>query len=129
MLFRSPVIVCMEALDQRYPGAVFVLTTREIESWLESCRGHWEWRIPTDENAWNRRNIYGTAEYNEAAFRRVCHEHNQRIRDYFAARPWKLVEMDIIAGDGYEKLCPALGLPVLTEAFPHTSAAPGKESQ
>lgn len=128
-LTDTPVIACMEALDQRYPGAVFVLTTREIESWLESCRGHWERRIPTDENVWNRRNIYGTAEYDEIAFRRVYHEHDQRIRDYFAARPWKLVEMDIIAGDGYEKLCPALGLPVLAEAFPHTSAAPGKESQ
>ena len=119
----------MEALDRRYPGALFILTVREEESWLESCRGHWGRRIPTDENAWNRSNVYGTAEYDEAIFRRVYQEHHQRIREYFASRPWKLVEMDIIAGEGYEKLCPALGLPVLAEPFPHVSATPGKESQ
>jgi hypothetical protein len=128
-LTDTPVLAYMEALDQRYPGALFILTLREEESWLESCRGHWERTTPSDVNAWNRSNVYGTAEYDEAVFRRVYHEHNRRIRDYFASRPWKLVEMDIIAGEGYEKLCPAVGLPVLDEPFPHESVAPGKESQ
>jgi hypothetical protein len=128
-LTDTPVLHAMEALDHRYPGALFVLTTREIESWLVSCQGHWQRAKLSDVGAWNRVNVYGTAEYDEATFRQVYAEHNQRIRDYFAARPWKLVELDITNGEGYEKLCPALGLPVLNEPFPHESAAPGKESQ
>jgi len=122
-LTDTPVLACLEALDQHYPGAVFVLTTRAEESWLESCRSHWERVKPSDVGAWNRRNVYGIVEFDEATFRRVYHEHNRRIRDYFAGRPWKLVEMDIVAGDGYSKLCPALGLEALDEPFPHASAA------
>ena len=29
-----------EILDSRFPDSKFILTVREIESWLESCRKH-----------------------------------------------------------------------------------------
>jgi Sulfotransferase domain len=37
---------------------------------------------------------------------------------YFENRPGKLLVIDICNGDGYEKLCPFLGLPTINEAFP-----------
>src|SRR5262249_40047767 len=42
-----PVPVFYAQLDQRYPGSRFILTVREMASWLESVRKHWEryWEI------------------------------------------------------------------------------------
>ena len=34
----------------------------------------------------------------------------------------RLLVMDIIAGDGWDKLCPFLGKPVPEAAFPHRNA-------
>jgi len=44
VLSDTPVIPYMEKLDQKYPDAKFILTVREIESWLKSCEVHWKRR-------------------------------------------------------------------------------------
>ena len=44
-----------------------------------------------------------------------------------ADRPGKLVEMDFSSGDGWEKLCPFLGLPVPAKPFPHANKAEGRK--
>src|SRR3954451_20670364 len=40
-LTDTPVCATFEALDATYPGSRFILTTREKDSWLESCRAFW----------------------------------------------------------------------------------------
>jgi SAM-dependent methyltransferase len=113
----------LEILDRLYPGAKFVLTVREEERWLDSCRRHWAGRKPrTPGWEWNRRVVYGVLEYNEVVFRRVYHEYNRRVLDYFDGRDDKLLVLNIAGGEGYEQLCPFLNLPVSDKPFPHRNA-------
>jgi hypothetical protein len=49
--------------------------------------------------------------------------HNREVLEYFADRPGDLVVMDITKGDGWEVLCPFLGLDVHDGPFPHSNSA------
>jgi SAM-dependent methyltransferase len=119
-LTDSTVCQYLEILDRIYPAAKFVLTVREIEGWLQSCQRHWAGRKPrTPGWEWNRRAVYGMIEFDEAVFRRVYNRYIARVVAYFYGRPDKLLVLDICGGEGYERLCPFLGLPVVKEKFPH----------
>lgn len=37
-----PIAPFFAQLDRRYPGSKFILTVREVESWLSSVRKHWQ---------------------------------------------------------------------------------------
>jgi len=45
-------------------------------------------------------------------------EHRARVRALFKGRPGKLLILDVCGGEGYEKLCPFLGVPVASDPFP-----------
>ncbi len=102
-------------LDEQYPGSKFILTTRDVESWLKSRREH------VARNVARR----AAGEYeghflhvDEPAWRREWVTHHAKVRDYFAHRPADLLVMDIIGGDGYEVLCPFLGHETRSDPFP-----------
>jgi hypothetical protein len=63
--------------------------------------------------------VYGVIEFDECVFRRVRAAYNARVIDYFQGRPDKLLILNVCDGEGYDKLCPFLGLDVLNEPFPH----------
>jgi Sulfotransferase domain len=110
-------------LDRQYPGSKFILTTRDLESWIESRRRH------VLRNITRRRQGQYDGDFltvDEAAWTKQYREHHARVRAYFAGRPSDLLVMNIPAGDGYEVLCPFLGLPVRDEPFPwgHRSSTP-----
>jgi len=44
VLSDTPVIPFMEKLDALYPDARFIITVRDMKSWLESCQSHWKRR-------------------------------------------------------------------------------------
>lgn len=44
----SPICCVFRSLDAAYPGARFVLTTRDEESWLQSCENYWRTVIRRD---------------------------------------------------------------------------------
>lgn len=121
-LSDTPVIPYMEQLDRKHPDAKFILTVREIESWLKSCEAHWHrrWRLNKIKKL-NRLRVYGTITYNVDVFRQVYIEHEARVRKLFRGRKGKLLVLNVCAGEGYEKLCPFLGLPVKDEPFPHVN--------
>jgi len=115
----TPVIQFIEIMDRLYPTAKFILTVRDIESWLQSCYVHWANKRPTERQLWNRHSVYGIYKYNERIFRSIHKRHNRFVKEYFKERPRKLLVLNVCAGEGYEKLCPFLGLPILDETFPH----------
>jgi len=119
-LTDTPVCQYVETLDRLHPGAKFVLTVRDEGSWLKSCRRHWAGREPkTPGWRWNRRAMYGIEGFDAAIFLRVHREHTERVTRHFAGRPGKLLILNVCGGEGYEKLCPFLNLPVRAGAFPH----------
>jgi hypothetical protein len=104
-----------ELLDRQYPGSRFILTTRDLESWIESRRRHVLRNVARKQHGQYDGDFLTV---DDAAWAKQYHEHHARVRAYFADRPGDLLVMDIVAGDGYEVLCRFLGLPVPDERFP-----------
>jgi hypothetical protein len=119
-------------LDKAYPRSKFILTVREVGSWLRSVGTHWStptkitgiYREYTD---YIRACVYGTSEFNEDRFRYVYELHCRNVSEYFAHRQGDLLIMNIYEGDGWEKLCPFLGLPIPNLPFPHLNKKGDKE--
>lgn len=114
-------------LDEQYPGSRFILNTRDIESWLDSREKHVR-RLPdlarlrqeNPDSSWYR--------IDRAAWRRDYEAHHAAVEEHFADRPDDLLVMDVAAGDGWEKLCPFLGLPEPGTPFPEKNVAPDRRS-
>ena len=117
-------------LDKIYPESKFILTIREQDSWLRSVSGHWDFMLEwwkRDKRQLNKFSqfifacVYGTLEFNEDRFLYVYDTHLQNVCDYFKSHSNDLLIMDICDGDGWEKLCPYLGLPIPNIPFPHSN--------
>ncbi len=106
--------VSFDVLDQQYPGSRFLLTTRDIDGWLDSRRRHVERNVERKA----RGDYDGTfLDVEPDRWRAQFIEHHERVEEYFAERDDLLV-MRITEGDGYDKLCPFLSLPVPKSPFP-----------
>jgi len=118
------VVVFYKYLDYKFPGSKFVLTLRDnLEEWLESTQYTFRVypvRSRRDDIAIMRRMmLFETVVFEREKFVAAYHRHAADVRRYFANRPGDLLEMNITGGDGWEKLCPFLGLPVPGAPFPH----------
>lgn len=108
-------------LAEQYPGCKFILTTRPMEGWVESRRRH----VLRNQERAARGEYTGTFLTIEPdAWRAEFIEHHEGVAAFFADRD-DLLTMRVTEGDGFEKLCPFLGLPVPAEPFPwrHRAAA------
>ncbi|MFE4356400.1 sulfotransferase family protein [Kitasatospora sp. NPDC056800] len=126
------VVPYYQDLDLAWPGSRFVLTVREEESWLRSCRTHWERPLPDrgdgrdvrlegDLQRFLRAAVYGCHAFHAERFRGVYRRHVAEVARYFADRADDLLVLDVVGGEGYERLAPFLGVPVPDEPFPHLS--------
>ena len=109
----------------RVPDARFILTTRRDEqAWLASLTAHVARREPTSYNY--RRHIYGVddPQADPERFLEVYRAHNAAVRQDFAPQPDRLLEICWENGDGWEKLCGFLGLPVPDAPLPHMNRKP-----
>lgn len=114
-----PLATFFPQLDRRYPGSKFVLTTRALESWLESAAKHFSTPPASEFGRLVRLATYGVTGYDEARFRYVHETHARNVGWYFRDRPDALLSLDVVAGEGWEKLCPFLGQPIPNAPFPH----------
>jgi len=106
-------------LDLRYPGSKFVLTVRELDSWLESARSHFTRPPATSFGRQVRLATYGTTGYDEGQFRFVYETHLRNVAWYFRDRAEQLLILDIVGGEGWGKLCPFLEREPPRTPFPH----------
>lgn len=121
------------ALDDRYPGSKFILTTRNKVDWLNSCRRYFstEERKRVAANSFYNQtqlSMYGVSFFNEAQFSYIydCHEYG--VRKYFRDRDRDrdLLTISITEGQGWDKLCPFLGEPIPSCDFPIVLPGGGK---
>jgi Sulfotransferase domain len=132
----TPVCASFEALDACYPGSKFILTTRDRQSWLDSCDQLWaSWATPylRDHSgeplavfigAINEA-LYGGSTFDRERLSRAYEHYEERVRQHFRARPGDLLTVDICAGAGWEPLCGFLNLPIPDAPFPWTIHAEG----
>jgi len=138
-----------QELAEAYPDSKLILTVRELEAWWKSVEFHINTRFPVPVSTgvraqlaeilqlqrwlktdlWResdyqkfRRNlrncVYGSAVATEFLYKKKYLDHNARVMSEIP--PDRLLVMNIPAGDGWEKLCPFLGVPIPDEPFPHT---------
>lgn len=109
-------------LDRTYPGSKFILTVREKEEWLASIANFWPFDDPYKRQRahyYYRISVFGCLDFKRDHFWDVYQDHVTAVRKYFADRPGDLLELDICGGDGWEVLCPFLGIEIPPEPFPH----------
>jgi hypothetical protein len=119
----SGVTVFYKYLDYRHPGSKFVLMTREMESWLTSMeyifRRNPIRSLTADVGIMRRMTLYETVGFDRTRHIAAYQRHREDVVRYFADRPDDLLEMCIVDGEGWEKLCPFLSLPQPSSPFPH----------
>lgn len=131
-------------LLEAYPEAKAILTVRDVDDWWRSVERHVNVHFPyrppklfgydsrrralgdsplTDPGADNHfkmlllNTVYGSTIALEYPYKKKYLDHNASVVQDVPAE--RLLVMDITAGDGWEKLCVFLGLPVPDLPFPH----------
>lgn len=107
--------VSFDLLDEQYPGSRFILTTRDVDSWLDSRRRHVERNVERAA-AGEYAGTFLTVDLD--GWRAKFLEHEARVRAYFADRPKDFLVMDLTKGDDYGVLCPFLGMSEPESPFP-----------
>ena len=102
-----PVDWLYKELDRHYPNSIFVYTWRDLSSWMKSRIWLAEW--------------VGT-KIDETTLIRLWHNHSHEVAEYFKNRQDVFLEINICAGEGWEKLCPFLDVDMKVEPFPHIGA-------
>ncbi|MGB3295829.1 MAG: sulfotransferase family protein [Phormidesmis sp.] len=103
-------------LDERFPDSKFILTVRDVQSWIKSHEKHFSSdglrQIP--EELWMGRYDEGK----KADLIERQEKRDEEVLTYFKTRPSQLLVLDICGGEGWEKLCQFLDLPIPNKPFP-----------
>ena len=100
-------------LDRTFPGSKFIYTDRNLipwaNSWLKYFYANPDWPFGDE------------ATFEQDFHERIAIKYRRKrdVLEYFKDRPDDLLIMNIPAGDGWEKVCAFLDLPVPDEGFPH----------
>lgn len=119
----NPYFTIWRQLAEKFPAAKFILTERDEAGWLQSCIGFYHGRRVRPMREW----MFGehadpsSSDAAAQAWLSAYQIHNRQIRDYFAGQPDRLLVMNVIAGDGWEKLCPFLAAQPPGKPFPHAN--------
>jgi hypothetical protein len=121
-----PIPLLYKQLDAAYPGSKFVLTIRDGDKWLASVKRLWDPRYNPTRHLWNvypishklHYALYGRKDFDPIVFMKRYRRHNHEVREYFKDRPSDLLVMNMSAGDGWDKLCPFLGMQVPSMPYP-----------
>lgn len=112
-------------IDSQYPNSKFIYTQRNTDDWVNSRRKHIERNIKARESG-RYESAFNTVEVE--TWIKTKNEHFARVKSYFRNRPNDLLIMHVTEGDGFEKLCPFLGLTIPEENFPRANVAKGFSS-
>ncbi|MBL8544531.1 MAG: hypothetical protein JNJ63_12055 [Hyphomonadaceae bacterium] len=136
-----PTAFFYQELLAAYPGSRAILTVRDPESWWRSINRHFSFYAVSEESRLKHRLgtllhipaltedpyhrfrrtlrnlVYGSPKPREFLYKKKFAEHNALVRATVAAD--RLLEIDICGGQGWEVLCPFLGVAIPNTPFPH----------
>lgn len=113
-----------EAYDKRYPNSKFILTIREINSWIKSRIQHHRRAISSRQKDWQNYLSYKGKEWNEEYIREQFIAYNKKVQDYFKHN---LLVINICEGEGWETLCNFLDKPIPSVPFPKENVNPRRQ--
>ncbi|MEZ5571307.1 MAG: sulfotransferase [Halioglobus sp.] len=103
---------------ERFPDSRFILTVRDPESWWRSTERWITFTKPTVMDRYTQH--LRVHDPSKESMTESYLRYNTEVQAYFAGSG-KLLVMDLEKGDGWEKLCGFLGLPVPERPFPHAN--------
>ncbi len=106
-----------KVLDLFHPGSKFILTTRDLESWITSAEviprsvldGYW--KLET------RALLYNSLVFDKDKFIEAYVRHHREVQNYFKNR--ELLILDLRDENKWEKLCSFLGKNIPNCNYPH----------
>jgi len=107
-------------LDKEYPRSKFIFPDRDLDSWLLSMENH------VLLNQKNRNYKYGNLTVNKDLWTKRWYAHRESIDHYFCDREHDLLRINIINGEGWDKMCPFFGVDIPNEPFPKMNVTKNK---
>jgi len=113
-LADTPIQVIYKECDLRYPESLFILTTRDLDSWLESM----EWLFEHGRIIWNWGPrvyayidlLYQTTHFDRNILTECWHSYHSNVFEYFEGRELDLLVIDISDGFDVPSICDFLGI-------------------
>jgi tetratricopeptide (TPR) repeat protein len=126
----TPICHIFETLYHTYPNALFIYTTRPLDTWLHSLRkhhqlhfgtSHWdELRVMTAAGRPPSPAIEASLYFNHPDALTACQVYDRRVREFFAHKPSeRFMEFSVFQGHGWRELCQFVNVPVPEAPFPH----------
>lgn len=106
-------------LDQRFPNSLFILTTRDPESWWRSTERWITVKKPEVLHLYQKH--LRVPNLNKESMVESYLRYNREVETYFKGTKQLLV-LNFEKGDGWSPLCEFLGLPEPGMVFPHANA-------
>jgi hypothetical protein len=110
--------------DKQYPNSKFILNTRDIGGWLDSREKHV--KRNQQKKLDNPDAGIPWLEIDRKRWELKYERHHDEVYNYFKDRKDNLLIFDVTKGDGWEKLCSFLDLPIPQSLFPKANAASEK---
>ena len=105
-------------LYQRFPDSRFILTVRDEEAWWRSAE---RWTTVTKPKVMQLYQSHLRVQHpDKESMIESYLRYNQEVEEYFAGTD-RLLVMNIGLGDGWDKLCTFLDVPIPDREFPHAN--------
>ena len=117
-------------LDELFPNSKFILTIRDMESWLNSVEAHFKRNPVETREQWVldvRKEVYRSEGYDRELMKTAYLKHVEDVESYFSERKNDLLIMNICDGEGWEVLCPFLSIEIPDKEFPKVNATESKK--
>lgn len=114
-------------LNYCYPQSKFILTTRELFAWIDSCKRAFErWPLERLEGnpqfysaaIKNRLARFGCTQFNYEKLIEHYFRHHAEVTSFFSTYPGQLLVIDLTIDPSWDALCSFLDLPVPEVDFP-----------
>ena len=123
----TPIPRFYKQLDKHYPHSKFILTTRDMEGWLKSCKKQFTERMVAMQNDATTQlhtDLYDCFAFDPEKYANGYTRHLNGVLNYFKDRPDDLLVVDICGGQqNWLKLSEFLVQPVPDVPFPVTNVS------
>jgi len=112
-----------KVFDKQYPNSKFILNTRNLEDWVSSREKHVKRTTPNLKKIQKKYPKNSWFNLDKEKWKKEWKDLHRDVFSYFKNRPQDLLVINVPAGEGWEKLCPFLGVPIPDAPFPKKNTA------